>query len=71
MNPNPEPARSDLDFLVEYEADASLGLAGYFGFKEELEALFGRPVDLVMPGAVKNPYLKASTEASRENVYAA
>jgi predicted nucleotidyltransferase len=66
-----DPARSDLDFLVEYEADAPSGLAGYVGFKEELEALFGRPVDLVEASAVLNPYLLASIERSRETVYAA
>ena len=43
----------------------------YFGLKEALEALFGRSVDLVEAGAVRNPYLKASIEQSRENVYAA
>ena len=42
----------------------------YFGLKEALEELFGRPVDLVEAGAVRNPYLKASIEQSRENLYA-
>ena len=39
--------------------------------KEELEALLGRKVDLVELSAVRNPYLRASIEQSRENVYAA
>ena len=39
--------------------------------KEALEALLGRPVDLVEPGAVRNPYLKASIEGSRELVFEA
>lgn len=67
-----DPERSDLDFLVEFEAEAPVrALDAFFGFKEELEALLGRPVDLVMLGAVRNPYLRASIEASRELVYAA
>ena len=48
-----------------------LSLRTYFGLKEALEGLLGRPVDLVEPGAVRNPYLKASIEGSREPVFAA
>jgi len=29
------------------------------------------PVDLVMPGAIENPYLKRSIEESRETVFVA
>ena len=51
--------------------DDALSLEMYFGFKEALEGLLGRPVDLVEPGVVRNPYLKASIEASRELVFEA
>src|SRR5258708_39052450 len=63
-----DPARSDLDFLVEFEREhpEALSLDTYFGLKEALEALFERRVDLVEPGAVRNPYLKMSIEQSRE-----
>jgi len=66
-----DPARSDLDFLVEFDsrkADA-LSLKTFFGFKESLEALFGRSIDLVEPGAMRNPYFKASVERAAETVY--
>jgi uncharacterized protein len=68
-----DPERSDIDFLVEFDRDhpAALSLGTYFELKESLEALLGRPVDLVEPGAVRNPYLKASIERSREPVFAA
>ena len=67
-----DPERSDLDFLVEFDRSAPQNpFDGYFGLKEALEELFGRPVDLVEAGAVRNPYLKASIEQSRENVYTA
>ena len=49
----------------------ALSFNTYFDFKEALEALLGRSVDLVEPGAVRNPYLKASIEASREPVFEA
>jgi predicted nucleotidyltransferase len=67
-----DPARSGVDFLVEYEKDNPLGgLEAYFGLKEALEALLGRPVDLVMPSAVQNPYMRAEIERSREPLFAA
>jgi hypothetical protein len=63
---------SDLDFLVEFQplqpgeyADA------YFGLLEGLHQLFGRPVDLVMPRAVKNPYFLEAMNQSRTLLYAA
>ncbi|HXH36965.1 MAG TPA: hypothetical protein VNJ54_21495 [Plantibacter sp.] len=43
----------------------------YFGRREELEALFGRRVDLVMTSAVQNPYFEASAVAGAEESYAA
>ncbi|HZB92083.1 MAG TPA: nucleotidyltransferase family protein [Stellaceae bacterium] len=67
-----DPACSDLDFLVEFEPGApGKALDTYFGLKEALEQLFGRPVDLVMPGAVENPYLSRSINENRQIVYAA
>ena len=43
-----DPERSDLDFLYEFEAKPPGGYAdAFFGLKESLESLFGRPVDLV------------------------
>ena len=67
-----DPDRSDFDFVVEFDRTAPQHpFDSYFGLKEELEALFGRNVDLVELSAVRNPYLKASIEQSRENLYAA
>jgi hypothetical protein len=67
-----DEAGSDLDFLVEFEADpSSRALDAYFGLEEDLEALFGRPVDLVMPRAVRNPYVRAAIERDRRLLCAA
>lgn len=67
-----DPASSDIDFLVEFQALPAVAYAdAYFALLEELEALFGRPVNLLTSDAVVNPYLKASLDASRECVYAA
>jgi uncharacterized protein len=68
-----DPERSDIDSLVEFDREhpEALAFETYFGLKEALEALLGRPVDLVEPSAVRNPYLKASIEGSREPVFEA
>ena len=39
--------------------------------KSELETLLGRGVDLIEPGAVRNPFVLASTNQHRESIYAA
>jgi predicted nucleotidyltransferase len=66
-----DPERSDVDFLVEFDRahPDALSLRTYFGLREALEGLLGRPVDLVEPAVVRNPYLKASIEGSREQVF--
>lgn len=67
-----DPARSDADFLVELGATPGLtALQQYFGLAEALEALLGRPVDLISSSAIKNPYLRAAINRSKELVYAA
>jgi predicted nucleotidyltransferase len=65
------PASSDADFLVEFAPDAVPSLEAFFGAKADLEQLLGRGVDLVEPGAVRNPFVLASINHSREAVYAA
>lgn len=65
-----DPARSDL--LVEFGAPGRLTpFEQYFGFKESVEALFGRPVDLVLDGAPRNPWFLSALNASRRLLYAA
>jgi hypothetical protein len=68
-----DPEKSDLDFLVEFDRThpEALSLAAYFGFREALEALPGRPVDLVEPGALRDPYLIECIHRSKELVFAA
>ncbi len=67
-----DPEHSDLDFLVTFETLAPGQHAdAYFGLLEDLEALFGRPVDLVLASAIKNPYFREAVESSKTLVYAA
>lgn len=66
-----DPAKSDLDFVVEFFPEANRGFYPYFDFKEEAEKMFGRKVDLVESGAVKNPYFREELEETKELLYAA
>lgn len=65
------PSSSDADFLVEFSADARIGLDEYFGAKAALEHLLGRGVDLVELAALRNPFVLDSINQHRELVYAA
>jgi uncharacterized protein len=66
-----DPLRSDLDFVVEFGDVAPAAYArAYFELKEGLEALFRRPVDLLTPSSLANPYLRSRFIAERHTVYA-
>jgi predicted nucleotidyltransferase len=69
-----DPARSDVDFIVHYppDYDRQTWLERYLDFKEALEALLGRDVDLLTGGVeIRNPYRRQSIEESRQEIYAA
>ena len=62
---------SDLDFLVSFEPEAALDIDILLDMKEELEARFGRPVDVVEKEALRNPWRKYEILRTREVIYAA
>ena len=63
---------SDLDFLVEFQPAALSAYAdAYFGLLEALGRLFGRPVDLVVESAIRNPYFLRSVEQTRTTIFEA
>ena len=68
-----DPLASDLDFLVEFEPQSPMGpFHQYFDFQAALEELFGRPVDLVEPSAIRNPYFRQAVDrGQRVLLYAA
>lgn len=66
-----DPERSDLDVLVEFAEGVDGLFDAYFGLREALEDLVGRPVDLVMASAVQNPFVARSIAETRRDLYAA
>jgi len=68
-----DPDRSDLDFVVSFERrDPPDLFRRYFGLEEDLEALFGREVDLVMEGALrKSRRFAEGMKGSRVPLYGA
>jgi uncharacterized protein len=69
--PEFDPARSDIDLLVDFGPEAEPELfSHYFELKQQLQQLLGREVDLVMQGALRNPYFIRAVERSRREIYA-
>jgi predicted nucleotidyltransferase len=62
---------SDVDVLVSFDPAAPWSLLDLMEMKEELEALFGRSVDLVEKEALRNPFRKRRILSTYEVVYAA
>ena len=62
----------DLDFLVDLgDRPPAEYSAAYFALREQLEALFARPVDLVTPPGLANPYFRQRVEQEKTLLYAA
>lgn len=61
---------SDLDVLVELQPDHGLSLYDWVDMIEELKEIFGREVDLVAKGGLKNPFRRREILGSAEVVYA-
>jgi uncharacterized protein len=62
---------SDIDVLVSFEETVSWSLYDVVEMKDELKAVFGRDVDIVEKGAVRNPFRRRSIMTNREILYAA
>jgi uncharacterized protein with HEPN domain/predicted nucleotidyltransferase len=67
-----ELGRSDVDLLVDFGAmDGYTKAHAYFDLLDELRDVLGTEVDLVMTGAVKNRYIAADIERTKQVLYAA
>lgn len=62
--------KSDIDFLVSFDKkDLNQYFENYISFKEKLEKLFKRDIDLVEEQTLKNPILINSINKNKELIY--
>jgi len=62
--------KSDIDFLVRFSNVNPIDyFDNYMDFKQELEDLFSREVDLVEIQTIKNPILKKSIDRNKVILY--
>jgi len=69
---NFDDACSDVDFFYEFDLTSTTDLADrFFAFKERLESLLQRKVDLVSARHAINPYFLREANRHRLTLYAA
>ncbi|MDA3936707.1 MAG: nucleotidyltransferase domain-containing protein [Actinomycetota bacterium] len=63
---------SDIDLLADFgDQDPFELIDAYFDLLDELRSLLGTDVDLVMSDAIKNRYIRAEVERTKQALYAA
>jgi len=64
--------RSDVDLVVRFIRSPDRLLADqYLDLLDELQNLLGRPVQLLTERSIRNPYLRAAIDETKELLYAA
>ena len=67
-----DPAKSDVDLLVEFTPEARKNYTrNFFSLEEGLARLFCRVVDLVPSDSLENPFIIRSIREQQERLYAA
>jgi len=62
---------SDVDVLVTFELEGGITFDNRVVMLDELAAIFGREVDLIEKGAIRNPFRRHEILTTKEVVYAA
>lgn len=66
-----DPARSDIDFLVDLGEYAPGTAVRYLDLIADLEDLLGFPVQMVTQPSIRNPYFRQAVDAQRVTLYEA
>ena len=62
----------DVDLIVEFDREGYEGAFDQFmGFKEKMESILGRPVDLITQKRFRNPLFQEEVDRQKEAIYAA
>ena len=65
-----DPSRSDIDLIAVFSSTREPGYADrYLDFADALERLFGRKVDLLTPGSIRNPRFAETIRKQAVTVY--
>jgi hypothetical protein len=66
-----DPKKSDVDVQVFFEKNGEAVELGamMWNFWDELEAIFGRKVDLLTKPEIRNPFFRKEVESTRQLVY--
>ena len=63
-------AESDVDFLIQFEGvDLDNYFNNYMDFKENVEKLLNRKIDLVENQAIKNPIFRKVVDSQKQMIY--
>ena len=66
-----DPARSDIDVLVDFPDGMADLFGSFMGLREDLAAILARPVDVITIRGVRNPLLLDSLRRDAILLYAA
>lgn len=61
---------SDIDVLITFDPNSGWSLFDWVDMKEELEAMFGREVDIADKEGLKNPYRRHEILKTHQVIYA-
>lgn len=64
-----DPARSDIDFLVDLGEYTPGTAVRYLDLIADLEDLLGYPVQMVTRPSIRNPYFRQAVDAQRVTIY--
>ena len=64
-----DPDQSDLDFIVDLGGYERGVAKRFLRFARALEALLGRPVDLITEEQIQNPYFRQAVEEQRVTIH--
>lgn len=65
-------ADSDIDLLVDFDTTNHEQwdyVSNYFGFRDSLETLFGRKVDLIEDRGIRNPLFRKAVDNKKQLIY--
>lgn len=62
---------SDVDVLVDFDAQATPSLFDFVEIEDELHRLIGRPIDLVGKSGLRNPFRRHEILRTRQVIFAA